>query len=57
MTDMLVNFRCSHCGAQLAAGVKLVGTKGTCPNCGIEVTVPEKDAKTQNNKEQAVREK
>ena len=55
MTAMTIKFKCPHCEAQLGAGVKLIGTKGSCPNCGKEITVPKKDAETQSVKEQTAK--
>jgi len=48
MTAMTIKFKCPHCEAKLGAGVKLIGTKGSCPNCGKEITVPKKDSQLQN---------
>jgi len=55
MAGMTVKFRCPHCQVQLEAGIKLIGTTGSCPNCGKEITVPKKDAETQSDKEQTVK--
>jgi len=43
MTDMTVKFKCPHCLTSLEAGGKLIGKTGKCPNCGKEITVPDKD--------------
>lgn len=56
-TDMTVKFRCPHCQAQLEAGVKLMGKTGSCPKCGQEITVPQKDSQTESGKEEAAKEK
>ena len=55
MTVMTIKFKCPHCEVQLGAGIKLIGTIGSCPNCGKEITVPEKDAETQSDKVQTAK--
>lgn len=50
--DMTVKFRCPHCQVHLEAGIKLMGTTGSCPNCGKEITVPEKDEHTPGEKKE-----
>ena len=42
---MAIEFNCPHCKANLKAGSELAGTKGTCPNCKKEITVPTQDSK------------
>ena len=54
MTDMTLKFKCPHCQVQLEVEVKLIGTTGSCPNCGKAITVPKKDTETQSNKDQNV---
>jgi len=51
---MLIRFECPHCKARLQVGVKLIGTKGKCPNCNKEVTVPDKGADAEENKSKRV---
>jgi predicted RNA-binding Zn-ribbon protein involved in translation (DUF1610 family) len=53
---MTIKFKCPHCEAQLGAGVKLAGTKGKCPKCGKEITVPEEGSEIQSDKKQTVEE-
>jgi len=55
MTAMTIKFKCRHCLAQLGAGIKLIGTKGSCPNCGKEITVPSNDSQNQNEKKETVK--
>lgn len=43
MAVMTVKFKCPHCLTLLEAGSKLIGKAGKCPNCGKEITVPDKD--------------
>ncbi len=57
MAEITVKFKCPNCQVQLEAGAKLAGTKGTCPNCGKEITVPEKDTQTQSGKGETAKEK
>lgn len=55
MTDMRVKFKCPHCQTSLEAGSKLIGKKGKCPNCGNEITVPEKQVQIPNNEKETPR--
>ena len=41
---MLIEFECPHCRKLLRAGSDHASKKGKCPNCGKEITVPEKDS-------------
>jgi len=54
---MLIRFECPHCKARLQVGVKLIGTKGTCPSCKKEITVPDKGADSSKKKREAVERK
>ena len=56
MSNMTIKFKCPHCEIQLCAGIKLIGTKGTCPKCGKEITVPKEDTETQSDIKQNVKE-
>ena len=47
--DPFIAFDCPHCQKLLRAGTKVVGTKGKCPNCGKEITVPEEDSVSNND--------
>jgi len=52
---MLIKFECPHCKATLEVGVKLIGTKGTCPNCNKEITVPDKGADSDKKEREAAK--
>ncbi|NLE36775.1 MAG: zinc ribbon domain-containing protein [Pirellulaceae bacterium] len=40
----VIRFRCPQCGSPLKAMVTRVGHELTCPHCGTEVEVPDRDA-------------
>jgi len=50
--DPFIAFDCPHCQKLLQAGTKLAGTKGKCPNCRKEITVPEKDSASNGEEEE-----
>jgi hypothetical protein len=47
---MAIEFKCPNCETSLSADEKLIGNKGTCPVCKIEITVPTQDSKDKGNK-------
>lgn len=51
--DPFIAFDCPHCRKLLQAGTKLAGTKGKCPNCDKEITVPEKDSASNNEEKES----
>ena len=47
---MVIEFECSHCKVKLTAGSELAGTKGECPVCKKQITVPSQDSKSKGGK-------
>jgi len=45
---MPIEFKCPHCQASLQALSEVAGTKGNCPKCNKEITVPDQDAVAQS---------
>lgn len=54
---MSIEFQCPHCKTKLRAGSDLAGSKGTCPSCEKEITVPAQDTKGQNKEKKTVEDK
>lgn len=52
---MLLKFKCQHCQATLQVGSDFAGQKGKCPNCQKEITVPEKETRSPDEKKGASR--
>ena len=47
----MIGFKCPHCQTFLRAKLNEAGTRGTCPKCGKECTVPQKDSELKDHED------